>query len=340
MRMMSPSSAPKIGIVGATGAVGEEILKVLGTRQVPCSELCLFASEKSQGKMIKTDFYGTLEMEAFSFDRASNMDILLLAVGGDFSLEWAEKLSEKGVIVIDNSSAFRMKDDVPLIIPEINMKSGKGKKLIANPNCTTAIALMALWPIHEKYKIKRAIISTYQAASGAGTPGMLELLDGIKSVASGNEVKNQYFAHPLANNIIPHIDSFQDNSYTKEEMKIAWESKKIMNAPEMKVSCTCVRIPTMRAHAESITIETQEVINGNDVRDLLSNVDGVKLVDDPSNNSYPMPMSATGKYDIEVGRIRENDVFGAYGLDLFLCGDQLLRGAALNAVLIAEQVWK
>ena len=216
-----------------------------------------------------------------------------------------------------------MRDDVPLIVPEINIKDAKGKKLISNPNCTTAIALMALWPIHQKYKIKKAIISTYQAASGAGAPGMQELMDGMSAIVEGKPVVNSVFAHPLPYNLIPHIDVFQKNMYTKEEMKVTWEARKIMNAPDLKLSVTAVRIPTLRAHSEAITLECEEKVNANDIREMLRKAPGVKVVDDPMNKQYPMPINATKQYDIEVGRIRENDVFGEYGLDLFVCGDQV-----------------
>ena len=211
-----------VGIVGATGAVGEEILSVMEKRRFPCSAVKLFASEKSAGRVVSSPVFGDLTLEKFSFEEASKLDVVLLAVGGDFSLEWAEKLSESGVLVIDNSSAFRYREDVPLVIPEINIDSAKKskKKLIANPNCTTAVALMALWPIHQKYKIKKAIISTYQAASGAGAEGMQELKDGMAAAVKGEPVVNKVFAHPLPYNIIPHIDVFQPNMYTKEEMKV------------------------------------------------------------------------------------------------------------------------
>jgi len=217
---MFMSSGFKVGIVGATGAVGEEILSVLERRNFPCSSVTLFASEKSAGKIKQSNLYGELLLQEFSFEAASALDVVLLAVGGDFSLEWAEKLADAGVLVIDNSSAFRYKDFVPLVIPEINIAAAKSKKLIANPNCTTAIALMALWPIHQRFKIKRAIISTYQAASGAGAPGMQELKDGMAAVVRGESPVNKIFAHPLPYNIIPHIDVFQPNMYTKEEMKV------------------------------------------------------------------------------------------------------------------------
>lgn len=325
-------------VVGATGAVGEEILSVMEKRNFPCSTIKLFASEKSSGKSVESSLYGSLLLEPFSFEVAKNLDVVLMAVSGDFALEWAEKLSEAGVLVIDNSSAFRQNPKVPLVVPEINIGSAKGKKLVANPNCTTAIALMALFPIHRRFKIKKAIFSTYQAASGAGAAGMQELKDGIEATCRGEEPSNKVFAHPLPYNIIPHIDVFQSNMYTKEEMKVAWESRKILDSPAMKISCTSVRIPTLRAHSESITLETELPITAAEVRDILSTAPGVKLVDDPLNKKYPMPLTATGQWDVEVGRIRENDVFDEFGLDLFVCGDQLLRGAALNAVIIAEQM--
>ena len=334
LKMAAPVS---VGIVGATGAVGEEILKVMENRNFACKDLTLFASERSAGKVVNSK-YGDITLEPFSFEKASSLDVLLLAVGGDFSLDWAEKLADAGVLVIDNSSAFRQKEGVPLVVPEINIAAAKGKKLIANPNCTTAIALMALWPIHQKYKIKKAIISTYQAASGAGAPGMQELKDGMAAIVGGGEAKNEYFAHPLPYNIIPHIDAFQDNKYTKEEMKIVWETRKIMDAPDIKVSCTCVRIPTLRAHSEAITLELEKPASPEEVTALLQGAEGVEVVDDPEALKYPMPKTSTYKYDVEVGRIRRNDVFDDNGLDIFVCGDQLLRGAALNAVLIAEKM--
>lgn len=321
--VLMASRAVSVGIVGATGAVGEEILAVMQDRNFPASTVRLFASDKSAGKVVSTAKYGELTLEAFSFEVASSLDVVLLAVGGDFSLEWGERLSAAGVLVIDNSSAFRMRDDVPLVVPEINILAAKGKKLVANPNCTTAIALMALWPIHQKYKIKKAIISTYQAASGAGAPGMQELMDGMASIVNGQPAVNSVFAHPLPYNLIPHIDVFQQNMYTKEEMKVTWESRKIMSSPDMKISVTAVRIPTLRAHSEAITLECEEKISAQDVRELLRSSPGVDVVDDPLNKKYPMPINATGKYNIEVGRIRENDVFGEYGLDLFVCGDQV-----------------
>lgn len=234
-------------------------------------------------------------------------------------------------------SAFRYEPDVPLVVPEINGAETKKSKLIANPNCTTAIGLMALWPLHKAFTLKKIIMSTYQAASGAGQPGMDELLEGTKKYLAGQEVKNEIFAHPLPFNVIPQIDKFLDNGYTKEEMKVVWESRKICGlADDFPISCTAVRIPTIRAHSESIIVETDKPVDMETARTALSTQPGLKLVDDPSKQQYPMPSSCTGQFDVEVGRVRQSLIFGDYGLEFFVCGDQLLRGAALNAVLVAE----
>ncbi|CAM9152028.1 unnamed protein product [Chrysoparadoxa australica] len=330
-----------VGVVGASGAVGEEVVGCLAQRGFPVKELQLFASARSAGKVKQTPL-GEITIQEFSVEAARTCDVVFLAVDGGFALANAEKLSEgDGPIVIDNSSAWRMDPNVPLVIPEINLAAAKGKKLIANPNCTTAIALMALYPLYKEFGVKKCIISTYQAASGAGAPGMQELLDETKRyVNTGEMPEASVFAHPLPLNVIPHIDVFQDNMYTKEEMKVTWETRKILDVPDMGVSCTSVRIPTLRAHSEAITIETEKDVDADRAREVLRNAVGVKVVDDPLNNQYPMPLTATGEYDVEVGRVRKNFVFGDKGLDFFVCGDQLLRGAALNAVIIAEGMLK
>merc|ERR1711957_62260 len=239
----------------------------------------------------------------------------------------------------DNSSAWRYSDHVPLVVPEINGETISNGPLVANPNCTTAIGAMALWPLHQKYKLKKVIMSTYQAASGAGAEGMAELEDGLAAyVKEGAVSKPEYFAHQLPFNVIPQIDVFQENLYTKEEMKVTWELQKIFGLPDdVKISCTAVRVPTLRAHSESIVIETELPIDPAEAREVLRNAAGVKVVDDPANLKYPMPLNVTGKYDVEVGRIRQSLTFGDHGIEFFLSGDQLLRGAALNAVFIAEQ---
>jgi aspartate-semialdehyde dehydrogenase len=321
-----------------TGAVGKEIIDVLGVRQFPVAELRLFASARSAGKPVETPF-GEKTIEEFTLEAARECDVVLLAVSGDFALEWVPKITENdGPLVIDNSSAYRYDPEVPLVVPEINADAARKskKRIVANPNCTTAIALMALAPLHAKFGIKRCIMSTYQAASGAGQPGMEELEAGSAAIANGGKAENSVFAHPLPYNVIPHIDKFLDDDYTKEERKVTWETRKIMDLPDLPVSCTCVRIPTLRAHAESITIETEKPVDMAKAYAALDAATGVVVADDPSKNLYPMPITASTKYDVEVGRLRPNDVFGDYGLDMFVVGDQLLRGAALNAVLIAE----
>jgi len=325
----------KIGIIGATGAVGQEMIRVLKDRNFPISELHLFASERSAGKKLDT-LFGEIEVELFSVEAAKKMDFVFLAVSGDFAKEFAPQIAtDDGAVVIDNSSAFRYDDDIPLVIPEINPEVAKTSRLIANPNCTTAILAVVLFPLHKNFGVKRAIVSTYQATSGAGAEGMAELENESKNYLAGEKVTHEIFAHPIPFNLIPHIDKFQENGFTKEEMKVTWETRKIFSAPELKISCTAVRIPTFRAHAESCTIETEKPIMTEAAREILANSLGVKIVDDPENSQYPMPLTATKKYDVEVGRIRESLVF-ENGLDFFVCGDQLLKGAALNAVQIAE----
>jgi len=280
------------------------------------------------------------------------MDVLLLAVSGDFALEHARKIAANGkTLVIDNSSALRYDADVPLVVPEVNgVRDLKpDTTLVANPNCTTAVAMMALAPLHEKFGLKRAIVSSYQATSGAGVAGMNELVEQTKKVLAdesftgnvGNGVvrtklEAKTFAYPIAFNLIPQIDKFQENGYTKEEMKVTWETQKILGLPTLPVSCTAVRIPTLRAHSEAITIETERECSPKEAQEVLRHAVGVKLTDDPSSNKYPMPLNASGCDDVEVGRVRQSLVFGKHGLDFFVCGDQLLRGAALNAVLVAE----
>merc|ERR1719201_3163003 len=318
----------KVGVVGVTGAVGKEIVDVLHNRGFAVSELKLFASKRSAGKPMETPF-GEVKIEEFTLEAARDCDVAFLAVSGDFALEWVPKLTaDGGPLVIDNSSAYRYDDTVPLVVPEINAEAAKKskKRLIANPNCTTAIALMALAPLHKEFGIKRCIMSTYQAASGAGAPGMKELEEGTKAYVAGDKVSNSVFAHQLPFNVIPHIDKFLDDKYTKEERKVTWETRKIMDLPDLPVSCTCVRIPTLRAHAEAITIETEKPIDMERAMAVIKEAPGVTLADDLSTNLYPMPLTASTKYDVECGR------------DFFVCGDQLLRGAALNAVLIAEAV--
>jgi len=335
------SMSYSVAVVGATGAVGKEIIGCLNKSPLDVSSLRIFGSERSAGSVRDAGKFGTVEVELFDVAKAKECDVVFLAVSGDFALEHAKALSdgEDGAVVIDNSSAFRYDKNIPLVVPEINGDCIKNSKLIANPNCTTAIGLMALWPLHKLFKLKRVIMSTYQAASGAGQPGMDELQEGTRAVISGERdvAENKVFAHPLPFNVIPQIDSFQENGYTKEEMKVTWEARKICDlGDDFPVSCTAVRIPTYRAHSETIVVETEEPVDIDAARKAFEEAPGIKLVDDTTNLKYPMPLTATGKYDVEVGRLRKSLVFGDNGLELFVVGDQLLRGAALNAVLVAE----
>lgn len=300
--------------------------------------------------------WGALGVRKFEVEALRGFDVVFLAASGDFALEYADQiaavLSADGVVV-DNSSALRLKPGVPLVVPEVNGELCKAAKVVANPNCTTAIAMMALYPLFQKFGLKKVIVSTYQAASGAGAAGMRELKLGVQSLDDqvkddgcfddDHQFPHEVFAHPLPFNVIPHIDKFQPNQYTKEEMKVTWETKKILGfdpydeqPDDPKISCTAVRIPTLRAHSEAITVETKDPVDPAAARQLFDAFPGLKVVDDPEHNAYPMPITATGAYDVEVGRIRQNIVFGDTGLDFFVSGDQLLRGAALNAVIIAE----
>jgi aspartate-semialdehyde dehydrogenase len=328
----------RVGVIGATGAVGKELVEVLAKRRFPVTELRLFASTRSAGTKQKTP-WGDITIEAYSLDAARGLDLALLAVSGEFAKAHARALAAAGVAVVDNSSALRLEDDVPLVVPEVNAAAIGGGRLIANPNCTTAILVVALEPLRQAFGLKRVIVSTYQAASGAGAEGMAELERETRRVlVEGGPAGHEVFAHPLAFNVIPQIDSFQPNGYTREEMKVAWESRKIMGLPDLLISCTAVRIPTFRVHAEAVTIETERPVTPEAARAVLAKAPGIKVVDDPAAQRYPMPITATGQDDVEAGRIRANPVFGECGLDLFLCGDQLLKGAALNAVQIAERL--
>lgn len=335
--------AVTVGVVGATGAVGKEIVDCLNKSTLDVSKLRIFGSQRSAGSTRDAGKFGEVPVELFDVAAARECDVVFLAVSGDFALEHAKAISEGegGAVVIDNSSAFRYDKDIPLVVPEINGECTKGAKLIANPNCTTAIGLMALWPLHKLFKLKRVMMSTYQAASGAGQEGMDELKEGTRAILSGERevAEHKIFAHPLPFNVIPHIDKFQENGYTKEEMKVTWECRKICGlADDFPVSCTAVRIPTYRAHSEVIIVETELPVDIEAARKALDEAPGVKLMDDTEKEIYPMPLTATGQYDVEVGRLRKSLVFGDYGIEFFVVGDQLLRGAALNAVLVAEEM--
>ncbi|BDU49808.1 aspartate-semialdehyde dehydrogenase [Haliovirga abyssi] len=325
----------RVGIVGATGAVGQEMLNVLGNRNFPVKELRLFASARSAGKKIK--FKGKdIVVEELTKEFYKGLDIALFSAGGNISKEFAPIAAQNGVVVIDNSSAFRMDDNVPLVVPEVNPEDiKKHKGIIANPNCSTIQMCVALWPIHKEFGIKRLLVSTYQAASGAGAKGMQELLDQTKAFVEGKEIPIDKFVHQLLFNVIPHIDEFTDNGFTKEELKMINETRKIFHDNEIKISATTVRVPVLRAHSESINLELEKKSTSKEIRELLRESEGVKVIDNPKNNEYPMPIDAAGTYATYVGRIRDDEVF-ENGISLWVVADQILKGAALNAVQIAE----
>ena len=331
--------ALRLAIFGATGMVGRELAKVLHKRAFPFETLRVFASERSAGKQLETP-WGTKTIELADTADFAEFDLAFFAIGGGWPKKFAPLAVAAGCTVIDNSSTFRYDDNVPLVIPEINAGAIKDAKLIANPNCTTAIAAIPLWEIYTRYGLQKVIISTYQATSGAGNGGMAELEQATRSALAGEDPGCSVFKHPIAFNLIPHIDSFQDNQYTREEMKVVWETRKIFGDQTIPVSCTCVRIPTMRAHAESIVVETRDPVDPAEVREIFMKTSGLVVKDDVANCVYPMPLTASEQFDVEVGRIRRSLIFGDRGLEFFVCGDQILKGAALNAVQIGELLLK
>lgn len=330
----------RVAIVGASGAVGQEFLRVLEERNFPLDELVLFGSARSAGK--KMSFRGkelTIK-ELKHNDDFKDIDIALTSAGGGISKEFAETITKHGAIMIDNSSAFRMDSDVPLVVPEVNAEDCKNapRNIIANPNCTTIQMVVALKPIEELSHIKRVHVSTYQASSGAGASGMQELENQTKQIVNGEEIKVDAFQYQLAMNLIPQVDVFTDNDYTKEEMKMFNETRKIMHS-DVSVSAMCVRVPILRAHSESVWVETEKPITPSQAKEAFKNADGVILMDDPANKEYPMPLFLAGKDEVFVGRVRE-DIANPNGLTFWCVSDQIKKGAALNAVQIAEYMIK
>lgn len=324
----------RVAIVGATGAVGHELLRVLEGSTLKMDDLLLYASPRSAGTTLP--FAGRELTVQATPEGSIDADVILASAGGSISKEKAPAWVAGGSVVIDNSSAFRLDPEVPLVVPEVNGEAAlRHTGIIANPNCTTAIAAVAVAPLHRAFGVRRMIVSTYQATSGAGQKGIEELLTQTHRVLHDQPAQAEVFAHPIPFNVIPHIDTFQDNGYTREEMKVVWETRKIIGDDALQISCTAVRIPTLRTHAEAITLELERPATPAEAREVLRRAAGVEVRDDPPGKLYPMPLTATGKYDVEVGRIRSSLVFGG-GLDLFVAGDQLLKGAALNAVQIAE----
>ncbi len=330
-------SQVRVAILGATGAVGTELLELLESRNFPIAELKLLASSRSVGRTLP--FRGEqLLVEAVGEDSFKNVDIVLASAGGSTSKAWAATAVESGAVVIDNSSAFRMNPQVPLVIPEVNPQAAATHQgIIANPNCTTILMAMAVWPLHQVQPVKRIIAATYQSASGAGFQAMEELKLQAQAILNGDTPPTEIFPYPLAFNLFPHNSALNEEGYCEEEMKMVNETRKIFNAPEMRISATCVRVPVLRAHSEAINLEFSEPFPVAKAREILSNAPGVKLVEDWQANYFPMPIDATGKDEVLVGRIRQ-DISHSSGLELWLCGDQIRKGAALNAVQIAELV--
>lgn len=327
-----------VAIVGASGAVGQEFIRVLEEQNFPVDELRLFGSSRSAGRSYS--FRGkdyTVRELTDNPDDFEGIKVVFASAGASVSKKYADTITARGALMIDNSSAFRMDDDVPLVVPEVNGDDAliTPRGIIANPNCTTIQMVVALKPINSLSKIKRVHVATYQAASGAGAAAMDELVKQYAELQAGEKPTVSKFAHQLAYNVIPHIDVFLDNGYTKEEMKMFNETRKIMHEPDLSVSAMCVRVPVIRAHSEAIWVETERPIDVDEARQAFENAEGVVVIDNPQNNAYPMPLDIAGRDEVFVGRIR-NDISNPCGLSFWVVGDQIKKGAALNAVQIAQ----
>jgi aspartate-semialdehyde dehydrogenase len=326
-----------VAIVGATGAVGIEMMKTLEKRNFPAGKVTLLASARSAGKTLP--FAGAeVAVRELTRDSFAGVDVALFSAGGSISKEFAPFAVQAGAVVIDNSSAFRMDPDVPLVIPEINgadIKKNRG--IIANPNCTTAITLMALWPLHKEFRVKRMVAASYQAVSGTGAQAIEELRQQIAAHVAGKPIESKVYPHQIAFNVLPHVDSFLETGYTKEEMKMQNEGRRIMHHPTFKASVTCVRVPVYRAHSVAVNAEFERPVSLTEAREVLGNSPGLDLIDDPAKCEYPLPLNVAGKDNCQVGRLRY-DCALENGLAFWVAGDQLLKGAALNAVQIAELI--
>ncbi|NEQ79692.1 MAG: aspartate-semialdehyde dehydrogenase [Moorea sp. SIO2I5] len=329
------SSQVRVAILGATGAVGEELRLLLQSRNFPLADLKLLASPRSAGRVIP--FQGEkLRVEAVGEHSFDQVDLVLASAGGATSKAWAAIAVESGAVVIDNSSAFRMDPQVPLVIPEINPEAAANHQgIIANPNCTTILMGMAVWPLHQVQPVKRIVVSTYQSASGAGMKAMEELKLQTQAILKGETPPTESFPYPLAFNLFPHNSPLNEQGYCQEEMKMVNETRKIFNAPQLKISATCVRVPVLRAHSEAVNLEFDQPMPVDQAREILATAPGVKLVEDWQANYFPMPIDASGNDEVLVGRIRQ-DLSHPCGIEIWLSGDQIRKGAALNAVQIAE----
>jgi aspartate-semialdehyde dehydrogenase len=328
-----------VAIVGATGAVGQEFLTVLAERRFPIKSLKLLASARSAGK--KIDFDGkSHEVQELTKDSFKGVQIAFFSAGGNISREFAPMAVSAGAVVIDNTSAFRMKQGIPLVVPEVNPQQiAKHNGLIANPNCSTIIMNVPVWPLHKANRIKRIIVSTYQAVSGAGAAGLAELEQQIRAYAAGGKIERALFPHQIVHNLFSHNTKIADNGYNEEENKMVNETRKIFDDPRLMITATCVRVPVPRAHSESINLEFERPITPEEVRQILQSAPGVKVVDDRDKNHFPMPLEASGQDDVLVGRIRQDiSRDDGRGIDLFVSGDQVRKGAATNAVQIAQKL--
>lgn len=346
VRMGLSEQGPSVAVVGVTGAVGQEFLSVLAERDFPYRSLKLLASKRSAGKHIT--FQGQeIEVQELTEDSFQGIDIALFSAGGSISKKYGPIAVNQGTIVVDNSSAFRMDEGIPLVIPEVNPDamshiklSNKKGALIANPNCSTIICLMAATPLHRHAKVKRMVVSTYQAASGAGAAAMAELECQTREVLEGKPPTCNIFNRQYAFNLFSHNSAVMQNGYNEEEMKLVKETRKIWNDPDVRVTATCVRVPVMRAHAESINLYFENPLDEDTARELLRQAEGVVVIDDRASNNFPTPLEVSNKDDVAVGRVRHDiSQEGNYGLDIFVCGDQIRKGAALNAVQIAEKLF-
>jgi aspartate-semialdehyde dehydrogenase len=329
------SESYRVAILGATGAVGTELIELLASRNFPLASLKLLASPKSAGTKLK--FRGEeIAIEAVDDRSFEGIDIVLASAGGSTSKALAEQIVAAGAVMVDNSSAFRMRPDVPLVVPEVNpAAAAEHHGIIANPNCTTILMAMAVYPLHQIQPIQRIVAATYQSASGAGARAMLEVENQTRDILDGKPAKPEIFPYPLAFNLFPHNTPIGENGYCEEEMKMVNETRKIFGTPDLRVSATCIRVPVLRAHSEAINLEFAQPFDPDQARSILSTAPGVKLVEDWQANYFPMPIDASGKDEVLVGRIRQ-DISHPNGLELWLCGDQIRKGAALNAVQIAE----
>ncbi len=328
---------PHVAVVGATGAVGIEMIKTLEKRNFPVGKLTLLASARSVGKKLKFRNQD-IPVQELTKNSFAGIEIALFSAGGSISKEFAPIAAKAGCVVVDNSSAFRMDDAVPLVVPEINgadIKQHKG--IIANPNCTTAITLMALYPLHQAFSVKRIFASSYQAVSGTGAKAIEELRQQVQQVVHGKPVTREVYPHQIAFNVLPHVDSFLPSGYTKEEMKMQNEGRKIMHHPGFLASVTCVRVPVYRAHSVAVSAEFEKPASVEAALAALKKAPGLDVVDNPEKKEYPLPLYVAEKYNCEVGRLR-HDCAMENGLCFWVVGDQLLKGAALNAVQIAEEL--